>query len=249
MIKDFVKTEGWLWHDYDVTGSTNDEAAALATEVAAGGYYVISAKEQTAGRGRRGRTWTGGEGNLYMSLLFPFALADCGILTFMLSLALLHTVREYDPQADLALKWPNDVLLQGRKISGILLEKAIGDYIIAGIGVNLKFAPQLSGLLYAAGSLQNFGIEAERKEFLQRFLAKFNHCRQLWQENGGAAVIEQWRALAYGIGGPITVNLPKGQLHGIFSGLDDNGMLLLQTADGTKTISAGDVFFDEEGKR
>lgn len=249
MIKDFAITEGWQWRDYEVLGSTNDEAAAIAAKVAAGGCYVVSAKEQTAGRGRRGRSWAGGEGNLYMSLLFPFALADCGILTFMLSLALLYTVREYDRQADLALKWPNDVLLRGRKISGILLEKAIGDYIIAGIGVNLKFAPKLPDLLYAAGSLQDFGIKAERTDFLLRFLAQFNRQRQLWQDNGAAAIVEQWRALAHGIGNPITVNLPKGQLKGIFSGLDANGMLLLQTADGAKTISAGDVFFDEEGKR
>jgi len=240
-MDNFIKTEGWLWKDFSCVGSTNDKAQEIS-ETASGEYWVISAKRQTAGRGRRGRNWSSLDGNLFMSLLIPFRLTDCGILAFIISLGLLYTIRSFAEQADLALKWPNDVLLKGKKISGILLEKGSGNYMIAGIGVNLKQAPRLDGVAYQAGALAEEGILAEREKFLQRYLGEINKLLHLQSRQGNAAIISLWRVYAAGIGKKITVNLPHGMETGVFEGLDDNGMLILQTESERKIISAGDVF-------
>lgn len=246
-MEDFIQTQGWFWKDYAVLSSTNDKAQQLS-ETGAGKCYVVSAAKQTAGRGRRGRDWSCLEGNLFMSLLLPFKLADCGILTFMVSLALLQTVKSFDGNAEAALKWPNDVLLRGKKISGILLEKGADDYMVAGIGVNLKKAPELPNMVYSAGCLADAGITVERKEFLQRYLCALNALLRQWRSEGNSAIVRQWSAAAIGVGTEIAVNLPRERKTGVFAGVDDNGMLILQTASGCEIIGAGDVFFVKEGK-
>ena len=120
----------WKWIDLPETGSTNDEARKYSA-VAGGGKFVITAVRQNNGRGRRGRSWVGMEGNLFMSLGIEVPLAWPGQLIFIVTLALAQSILKLSPAEDVRIKWPNDVLVRGCKISGILLEKGEGGYVIA----------------------------------------------------------------------------------------------------------------------
>lgn len=237
----------WQCFEYDELGSTNDEAVRLSAS-GAGRCLAVTAKRQTAGRGRRGRNWQSLEGNLFLSLALPFDLKNCGALVLISGLALLQAVKELGPTADIVLKWPNDVLLNGAKISGILLEKGVGDYMIVGIGVNLKAAPE-SGTLYRVTSLQQAGIVTDRRVFMEKYLNCFDGLYALWAQKGTATVAALWQSYAKGIGDRICVRTAKEEKNGIFTGLDDQGMLILQTPAGREVIGAGDVFFEDERKR
>lgn len=240
----------WQWFDYPEVESTNDEALRSADILPENGKIVITAQRQTQGRGRRGRSWIGQEGNLFMSLLFPWHSAESGALVFIVSLALLQTVKVLKPQADVCLKWPNDVLLNGRKMSGILLEAAAVGTMVVGIGVNVKASPENKEILYAVTSLREAGIDCDRISFLQFFLAEFDKICTIYESAGMPKIAELWKKHAKGIGSPIVVRLPKSEEKGIFKGIDGNGMLLLATPSGDiKTIGAGDVFFDKDEKK
>lgn len=247
---DFLQLETWRWADYEELESTNDEALRLSMDVSSAGRTVITAQRQTKGRGRRGRSWIGCPGNLFMSLLLPWSTAESGALVFVVSLALLQAVKRFSPQADICLKWPNDVLVGGRKISGILLEAASSGMMVAGVGVNIASAPEDENMLYSVTSLREVGINCDRTEFLQVFLREFNETCAVYRSEGMAKTAELWRKEAGGIGALITVRMPKTEERGIFEGIDDNGLLLLKMPAGdVKTISAGDVFFDEDKKK
>lgn len=237
---------GWHWQDFAELGSTNDCAVKLS-EQPPSPHFVITAARQTAGRGRRGRSWQSLEGNLFMSLGMEMEQRRWSELVFVISLALLESVHLFKPGIDVSLKWPNDVLVAGGKISGILLEKGAGMYIIIGIGVNIASAPAVSGsLLYHSVSLAEEGIITDRITFLKAFLRQFNCGLERWNRQGFAVVKKLWLRFAKGIGGEIRVNLPRESLSGIFKGLGDDGCLLLETAGEIKKIAAGDVFFQQD---
>lgn len=235
--------DNWWWQDYDELGSTNDEAARLSATPPAP-FYVVTARRQTAGRGRRGRKWVAADGNLFMSLALPLEMKDFGALVFIVSLALLETIKFFDGKAEVKLKWPNDVLLNNHKISGILLEKAERDYIITGIGVNIISAPPVSDqLLYQASCLADAGIKVSRTDFLCAYLKHFNRRIALWKTEGFAAIRELWLQNVKGLNEQIIVNMPDRSKNGIFRGVDANGMLLLECDDKIEKIYAGDVFY------
>ena len=237
---------GWHWQDVAELGSTNDCAVKLS-EQPPSPRFVITAARQTAGRGRRGRSWQSLEGNLFMSLGMEMEQRRWSELVFVISLALLETVHLFKPGIDVSLKWPNDVLVAGGKISGILLEKGAGMYIIIGIGVNIASAPAVSeSLLYHSASLAEAGIKTDRITFLKAFLQQFNRGLERWNRQGFAVVKKLWLRFEKGIGGEIRVNLPRESLSGIFKGLGDDGCLLLETAGEIKKIAAGDVFFQQD---
>lgn len=224
--------------EFDEIGSTNDVAAEYATK-GAGQRLVIRARRQTAGRGRRGRKWQSLDGNLFFSLLLEFELADLGRLVMASALALLETVKQYDATADVWLKWPNDVLLNGAKVSGMLLEKAAGEYMVVGIGVNVAQSPQAAEMLYPTTSLQESGIITTSDDFLQKYLLLFekNICRSASDLRAG------WLKNAKGVGQKITVRQNGKKQSGIFKGIDENADLLLQVGAVTRKILAGDVFY------
>ena len=156
-----VLPDGWRLVALDSVGSTNDEAARLADAAAAEGT-VVWAREQTGGRGRRGRSWASPVGNLYTSTILrpDCPAARAAELGFAAALAVAdivpagHAVR---------VKWPNDVLVDGGKVAGILLESAIAQtgavqHVIAGIGINVGFAPQLPEMRYPGAALGAFGV-------------------------------------------------------------------------------------------
>ncbi len=237
----------WQHFDFNELTSTNDLALALSGS-AAGQKLAITAVRQTGGRGRRGRSWVCLEGNLFLSLAIPFAAEQSAALVLASSLALLEAVKSLDQNADVVLKWPNDVLLNGGKISGILLEKGDAGYMIIGIGVNIKAAPA-GGTLYPTTSLDAAGINIDREEFKEIYLRCFDALMSLWSEQGMKVLVEKWQKHAKGIGQNITVRLPKITKTGVFTGLNDEGMLILQTPAGCEVIGAGDVFFDDESKK
>lgn len=164
-----TELNGWYWQDKAETGSTNDDVFQLSQNPPAP-KFVITAVRQNAGRGRRGRSWIGLDGNLFMSLGVREELKDLGQLVFVVSLSLAEVIAGLG--ADVKIKWPNDVLVGGAKISGILLEKAENEYITIGIGVNINAAPQLDTLLYRSTSLKDNGIVIDRLGVFAPLFAK-----------------------------------------------------------------------------
>ena len=234
--------ENWQCFNYDELTSTNDEALRLSSHSGKARLVVI-ADRQTAGRGRRGRSWTSPSGNLYMSQILPWSRQDNGILCLICSLAILMTIRQFDSEADLKLKWPNDVLLCGKKVSGILLEVGAEENMVCGIGVNIKVAPQNEKILYATCSLRDCGINCECREFMQQYLYNFNQLQDDYTTKGAAEISELWQQFAHNEGERITVRLPKKEISGLYRGLNAKGFLLLETEDKQViTVSAGDVF-------
>jgi BirA family transcriptional regulator, biotin operon repressor / biotin---[acetyl-CoA-carboxylase] ligase len=232
------------------TGSTNDVAKDLAAAGAADGT-VVWAREQTAGRGRRGREWVSPVGNLYLSVLLrpgrpPVEAAQ---LSLVAAVALGDAIAGFLPEhAELHCKWPNDILVNGRKVAGILLESAgaasgrMTDWVVVGCGVNITGHPPET--LYPATDLKAEGAATASVEpVLERFLESFFHWRDRWLDSGVEAVRAAWMARAAGLGQDITVRLPNREIRGRFVDMDRDGALLLEGPDGVRqTISAGDVF-------
>jgi len=231
--------------------STNAEAARLAQNGAADGA-VVWARQQTAGRGRHGRTWESPEGNLYCSLLLRPELppADAAQLSFIAALAIAEALDGVlASPSRLAFKWPNDVLLDGRKVAGILLESSGGrkgrlDWLVVGCGLNIRHFPATSGG-YPATSLAAAGFDRVTiGDLLAAFVGAFERWRARWQDSGIGPVRDAWLARAAQIGGEIAVRLPDSELRGRFTGLDPSGALQLDLPDGSRqTVTAGDVFF------
>jgi BirA family biotin operon repressor/biotin-[acetyl-CoA-carboxylase] ligase len=233
---------------YDSVGSTNDEAKCLAQEGAADGTFVW-ALEQTAGRGRRGRTWVSPRGNLYASLILR---PDCPAhqapqLGFVAALAIGDALGAMLPRLEgPRYKWPNDVLVNGRKIAGILLESEMTaldklTFLIVGVGVNLTASPQ--GTAFPATSVaEECDGEVAPAAMLEKFSGHFEWWKKRWQTEGFAPVRAAWLAAATLRGEPIRVHLEAATLHGRFLDLDEQGALLLEADGEHRRISAGEVF-------
>ena len=227
----------------DSVGSTSDEAKALAAAGASHGTLVW-ALEQTAGRGRLDRHWQSPRGNLYTSCILrpgvtPARAAEVG---FVAALAVAETVRALLPAAvSVALKWPNDVLVDGGKIAGILLESAIGQtgqvqHVVAGIGVNVGFAPELPEMRYR-GSALGGSVETALEKLTAALAARLAE----WRREGFATVRAAWLAKAGPLGAEVDVKLGDGLVRGRFAGLDREGALLLDTASGPRKIVSGEL--------
>lgn len=242
------RIKNWRWYDFSSLESTNDKAKELSDNPPAD-EFVITAKMQTNGRGRRGRNWVCLDGNLFMSFGLLCALKDLGHLVFVVSLSLLDAIKKLAPDLEVKLKWPNDVLVDGKKISGILLEKGEKEYIIVGIGVNIKVAPSCSeDVIYQTTSLQDVGISTDRLEFLKVFIESFDKNLEIWRNEGFAKIKSAWLDNAKGLDEEIVVTTEKEPKKGFFRGVDDNAVLLLETSTGIEKIYAGDVFYKEENK-
>ncbi len=227
---------------FESLDSTNDEIARRAAQ-GAPPYLVVTAATQTAGRGRRGRSWVSSPGNLFCSFLLEGrARADEGPqLAFVAAVALQDALSALLPAAAFRCKWPNDLLCQGRKISGMLLESA-RPHIILGVGVNVTEAP--SPALYPTTCLRALGSGATAVEVLAGLCETLAHWHGLWLAQGFAPIRQAWLDRATGVGGPVTVRLADGaERQGRFAGLDEGGALLLEEAAGVTPILAGDVFF------
>ncbi len=233
---------------FDEIDSTNAEARRRA-EVGETGPVWFTAARQTAGRGRRGRSWETETGNLAATYLFTTtkppgeaaqvsfvaALAACDLAT---GLGLASTV-----------KWPNDLLVSGRKAAGILVESgqvAAGLWVAIGIGINLKLAPERApDAAITPTSFRDEGVEPPSpREALARLDHALLHWLGVWDADGFPAIAGAWTIRAHGLGQTCTARLPAETVVGIAEGLDGDGALRLRLPDGTvRRITAGDVFF------
>lgn len=229
---------------HDTIGSTNAEALRLARAGGRGPLW-IAAKSQTAGRGRRGRTWVSAPGNLYASLLLtdPAPPQRCPELSFVAALALHDAIGGRTPglAGRLVLKWPNDLLIDRHKFAGILIEGE-GAAVAVGIGVNCVHHPD--GTDTPATDLAAAGVRATPDSLFGPLSAAMTARLAQWNRGAGfAAIRADWLARAAGIGRPIRVKSGDGELAGAFEGIDETGRLVLRAADGTmQTVAAGDVF-------
>jgi BirA family biotin operon repressor/biotin-[acetyl-CoA-carboxylase] ligase len=249
------------------TGSTNAEALAHARAGGRGKTWFVSDR-QTAGRGRRGSEWQTEKGNLAASLLLlvdqePAAAAKLG---FVAGLALDEALRRVAPSLALQmaldgfegrgpagerdrlrLKWPNDVLLDGGKLAGILLEaEALGSgglAVVVGIGVNIVTAPK--GLPYSAVALRPLGFAVDAPGLFLALAEAWTAVDKVWNGGRGFPEIRKlWLDRAAGIGEPAAVRIGGQILSGTFETIDDAGRLVIRAGDGTRrTVAAGEVHF------
>jgi BirA family biotin operon repressor/biotin-[acetyl-CoA-carboxylase] ligase len=227
---------------YEELDSTNSEARRLAEKGEPGPLWISTAR-QTAGRGRRGRAWDAAPGNLAATLLIrPNApQAAIGQLSFVAALAAAETASHFAPTAAISVKWPNDVLAEGKKLAGILLEGE-ADWLAIGVGINLASFPE--GTEFPATALAQLGIAPpSSEEALTVLAARFAHWYDGWMKTGFDTIREAWLARAAGLGKPIRARLPNETREGVFEGIDQSGALLLNEQGRLRPIAAGEVFF------
>jgi len=236
---------------FETVESTMTEARKLAEQgedVAPDGT-LIWAREQTQGRGRRGNNWVSPRGNFYSSLIVrpEVPVSRAAELSFVTGCAVFDTVGEVcDPGFECRLKWPNDILLNDAKIGGLLLETKADagkpvDYVIIGLGMNLKSHP--ADTPYPATDFVDQGQAIPDTVFLEAYARHFMEWAARWIDNGFEIVRQQWKWRAEGLGKQITVRLSNETLEGIFEDIAEDGALLLNQNGKIRKISAGEVFF------
>ena len=231
-------------------GSTNTECLIRA-RAGDPGLHWITATRQMAGRGRRGRAWASEPGNLYASLLLidPAPMDKLHSLPLAVAVAVHRAIQAVMPAGSnpVSIKWPNDILIAGRKCCGILLEgEGLPDgrhALVIGCGINVALVPEQG--LYPVTSLQVEGAAVSPEELFAHLFRSMGEALNIWNRGQGIAeIIAQWRSAAGGIGQKITVNLPDRSLSGRFEGIDEDGRLMLDMGAGVvHRIAAGDVFF------
>lgn len=238
----------WSVVTLDTVGSTNDEAMARA-EAGAPEGTVIRALRQEAGRGRRGRGWDSPPGNVYSSTILrpPVPPLEAAQLSFVTALAVADMAAPLvEPTHRVAIKWPNDVLVDDAKISGVLLESAVGEgglvaHVVIGVGINVASAPPATR--YGATHLSALGSMASTDTVFEAYIGALSQRYAEWRAGGFAATRGEWLRRAAWLDRDIEVSLGDTVLRGRFADLDEQGALLLQTGDGgVRRITAGDIF-------
>ncbi len=235
---------------FDSLDSTNAEARRRA-EAGEGGPLWITAAVQTAGRGRRGRDWSTERGNLAATLLTTTRRqpAEAAQVSFVTALAVADLAASYVPEALVRLKWPNDVLVAGDKVSGVLIESGPrtggGLWLAVGVGVNLAHAP--AGTERPATALaDHLRADLTRAptpaEALVTLAEAFARWTGIWDDDGFPAIADAWSARA-DLGARVAARLPAETLEGVAEALESDGALRLRLDDGAvRRITAGDVF-------
>jgi len=233
----------WRLRIFEELPSTSDHVRDLARKGEAE-YLAVMARRQSAGRGSRGRSWQSPLGNLALSLLLrPTERArDVGQWALLAGLAVAEALGA-ERGGRLALKWPNDLLLDGAKLAGVLVDAeadhASGiSWIVIGIGVNLAQAPTVKGR-----EIARLGGDWAPEALAWRVMERVSAWRLRRRVDGFAPIRAGWMHLAQPLGTPMTVKLPRGELQGCFAGLNEDGNLLLQTPDGSlQAVVAGEIW-------
>jgi BirA family biotin operon repressor/biotin-[acetyl-CoA-carboxylase] ligase len=224
------------------TGSTNDDVAMLARNGAAEGLW-LRAERQLGGRGRQGREWHSPPGNLYASTIVRLRSSDppAPTLALVAAVALHEVASAFASRAPIEIKWPNDLMVVGAKLSGILLER-LEDAVIAGFGVNLVDHPDETAR--PSISFGQLGGAPDPARFLEALVESFARWLDRWREEGLEPVRTRWLAAAHPPGTPLSTHTASGAwIEGLFDGIDESGALKLRLADGScHVIHAGDVF-------
>lgn len=233
---------------HDTLTSTNTEALAAARRGEQGPLWV-TARQQTAGRGRRGNEWTSLPGNLYATLLLddPAPPDHAPELSFVAALAAHDAILDCAPALRewLALKWPNDILCGGAKLTGILIEgeRVAGRLVVVvGIGVNCRHHPPRNN--HPTTDLAAAGADVSAETLFTALSGTMLRRLSQWHRGAGFGLIRaDWLERATGISGEMRVRLPSGEFSGRGEGMDERGRLLVRVADGSlQAITAGDVF-------
>jgi BirA family biotin operon repressor/biotin-[acetyl-CoA-carboxylase] ligase len=246
MTRDATGLAGARHIEFETLGSTNAEALALARAGERGPLW-ITAKTQSAGRGRRGNAWVSPPGNLYATLLLtePSAPPEAPQLSFVVALALHDAVSLMAPHFGplLKVKWPNDLLHGVKKLAGILIEGESEPVFAAAVGVGFNCVSHPSATVYPATDLAAAGAHVVPEQLFALLATSMQQRLRQWQRGQGfASVRADWLRRAAGIGEPIRVRLPERELAGRFQGLDEVGRLLVDGPDGVARVTAGEVF-------
>lgn len=256
-------SDGYRLATFDRVGSTNALALERARDGDAGKIWLVS-KRQEAGRGRRGRVWETPEGNLAATLLLvpSFDLKNAATLGFVAGLSLADALDAVIPEARISvgvdggtsqsggrfeLKWPNDVLADGAKLSGILLESAMLEHnrfaLAIGIGVNVVASP--GDVPYPAISLAELGARCDAETLFLALSDAWVDNMRAWDEGRGLKIVRQrWLARAAGLGSEVAVRVDGQVVRGIFETIDDECRFIIRSANGDAVvITAGDVHF------
>ena len=235
---------------HPILESTNILAKSRAAE-GAGAWTVIRADEQSAGRGRRDREWHSPPGNLYTStILRPSRpVREWPQLSFVAAVSVAEMASVIAPRAEVRVKWPNDVLANGLKISGILLETTLaagGGAVIVGVGVNIASHPE--GTRYGATCLDELvaspvSIDTAGALYLEALARWYD----IWSARGFGEIRTAWLKVAHGLGREVLVeNSDPPDIRGRFTGIADDGRMVIETRDGaTELVSAGSLSFRE----
>lgn len=246
--------KNFLIHHFDEVQSTNDLAISLVKNRNIFANEIILANQQSKGRGRYNRQWISEIGNLYFSLVLDGKIANKNLglnqistLSLVANIALNLTIKTISQaqniEINIANKWPNDLLIENKKVAGILLENIIinnnCEFIILGIGVNINNNPQ--NTLFQATNLQQLKIAVNAEILLKNFLENFNNFFEIWQNFGFKNLRDLWLKDAYNFHKEIVVGDLESRINGIFEDLDEFGNLILKTPQKTITIFAGDI--------
>ncbi len=253
-IKKLLKTEtlGKLIYIFEEIGSTNEVAFEIARNGAPEGTVVI-ADSQTKGKGRLQRRWISPPAvNLYMSVVFrpPIAAKNAPFLTLVASIALAETIK--DMGANTLIKWPNDILINRKKVAGVLTSMQPQgdkvDFVIVGAGANLNMTremmeKEMGEVAEIATSLrEELGHEIERAQFTADLINEFEVWYKKFLENGKSPIIKEWMRRWGAINHRVQVKFMEIVVEGVASGIDENGYLLVTKDDGTtERIISGDV--------
>lgn len=236
---------------FDRIDSTSAEAKRRAAAGETGPLWIL-AREQTSGYGRRGRPWESRFGDFAGTFLFrpdrdPATFAQ---LSFVAGLAVYHALSDYADENVLALKWPNDVLLAGKKIAGLLLERIeseSGPLVSVGVGVNIVSAP--AGTPYPTARLidrlRTGRAVPEPADLAVAIDREWGAAYTVWAREDFSVTRDKWLRVAKGVGEAIRVNLPGETLEGVFDGVDETGALILRQGDARRIITAGEIMFGD----
>ena len=242
----------WRLEIHPSLPSTTDFCRALAEAGQPEGAAIL-ALQQTAGRGTRGRAWVGAAGNLFLSVLLRPSGQSCEAPQWSLlaGVALAEALAAHLPaHAAPALKWPNDVLLHGRKLAGILLESAIDrngglSWLTLGLGANLATAPRVADRETAC--IADYAPSPDPETMARQVLEAISRWRGVWSRAGFAPVRAAFLARAPARGTPITLRLGDRALGGLFDGLGEDGSLLLRSGGRVQAFTAGEVTLGNPG--
>lgn len=239
----------WKIENFAVLPSTQDLVKDRALEGEDEGL-VVQALTQSDGRGRHGNEWFSPMGNLHMSVLLrPLCTADlAGQISFIVALAVSAAMDEFiAPGHKKTLKWPNDILIDGKKCAGILLEselspKGLVGHLVVGMGVNILSAPEGRICIKDVAGGGRLAVHP----FRDRVLYYLDTYYTAWKAEGFAPIRKAWLAQAHGIGHKLTARLPQREEKGIFRDLDEGGGLILEVSDNKQiVIRAGEIYFEE----
>ncbi len=233
-------------HHFPTLESTNVTAFEKARSKNLFDREIILTDQQTGGKGRQMRVWSSPQGNLYFSLLLQpqVELAKIPQISFVAITALRLAVESLVKHHKISNKWPNDLLIDQKKVAGLLLESEISqnicEFVVVGIGVNLLSNPQQT--IFPASNLKNFGVEISAEIMLKSFLDEFEKLYQNWLDFGFAGIRKLWLQAAFRLNEEITVKNKDKEIRAIFRDLDNEGNLVLEIAGNIEKISAADIF-------